>query len=337
MAVRYAVATGNWSAVETWDGGASLPTADDDVYANGYTVSIDQDIEVTKISTEVCPTTGVGGGRFAGSATANTIIGNIVAGSTICVYFAAETGFVIGNVYGGSSTNAYGIRCQNFGGVTVIGNVYGGSAANANGIYTYYGYDITIVGNVEGGSVSTATGIEGRLATPGKILSITGVVEGKTANAVSIDNSSWEIRIIGTLKSNTGLAIYGSAPSSRLLQITGNLISSATSIPFAGYYNVRLTAGSSSVFKMYDTDGAEVYYYTSNVPGFPAPANVRTAITYGPVSEYTGTLAVPPPESVVKNVPVDDTVGTWAFDDDLIERLSKVGTIEEMTNIIINS
>jgi hypothetical protein len=46
---------------------------------------------------------------------------------------------------------------------------------------------------------------------------------------------------------------------------------------------------------------------------------------------------VPPPESVVKNVAVDDTVGTWAFDDDLIERLSKVGTIEEMTNIIINS
>lgn len=327
MAVRYAVVNGNWSAVGTWDGGASLPDVGDDVYANGYTITMNiTPITVTKLSTEVCPITSVGGGRFEGSATANTIIGNIVAGSTICVYFTASTGFVIGNVYGGSSINAYGIRCQNYGGVTVTGNIYGGSAANAHGIYTYYGYDITIVGNVEGGSVSTARGIEGKLATGGKILSITGVVEGKTANAVSIDNSGWEIRIVGTLKSNTGLAIYGSAPSDRLLQITGNLISSANSIPFVGYYNVKLTADSSSVFKMYDTDGTEVYYYTSDAFNPPAESDVREGVEYGS-GFYEGTLIVPPPESVVKGVPVDNTVGTWAFDTELITRLQNCSTV----------
>lgn len=337
MAVRYAVATGNWNAVGTWDGGISIPGAGDDVYANGFTVTLNiTPITVNKLSTEVCPITSVGGGRFAGSATANTIIGNIVAGSTICVYLAAATGFVIGNVYGGSSTDAYGIRCQNYGGVTVTGNVYGGSAANTHGIYTYYGYDTTIVGNVEGGSVSTATGIEGRLATSGKILSITGVVEGKTANAVSIDSSAWEIRIVGTLKSNTGLAIYGSAPSSRLLQITGNLISSETSIPFAGYYNVKLTAGSSSVFKMYDTDGSEVYYYTSNVPGFPATADVKTGVTYGPLNEYTGTCAVPPANTVNVGVPVGATVGTFEITPDTITRMNNCATVEQVASIIKN-
>ena len=49
--IRYAVNNGNWSAVGTWDGGASLPTVGDDVYANGYTVTVNQDITVAKIST----------------------------------------------------------------------------------------------------------------------------------------------------------------------------------------------------------------------------------------------------------------------------------------------
>lgn len=39
MAVRYAVATGNWSNTATWNGG-TLPTSADDIYANGFTVTI---------------------------------------------------------------------------------------------------------------------------------------------------------------------------------------------------------------------------------------------------------------------------------------------------------
>ena len=78
-------------------------------------------------------------------------------------------------------------------------------------------------------------------------------------------------------------------------------------------------------------------YPASTLENPPVITDVRSGVVYGIGDAYEGTCAVPPAESVVKNVPVDDTVGTWAFDDDLIERLSKVGTIEEMTNIIINS
>jgi hypothetical protein len=46
MAIRKAVATGNWSATATWDGGI-IPGLDDTVYANGFTVTIDQAIDLT--------------------------------------------------------------------------------------------------------------------------------------------------------------------------------------------------------------------------------------------------------------------------------------------------
>ena len=43
MAVRFAVASGNWSNPAIWDNGA-VPVAGDDVYANGFNVTINQNI-----------------------------------------------------------------------------------------------------------------------------------------------------------------------------------------------------------------------------------------------------------------------------------------------------
>ena len=46
MAVIKAQASGNWSAVGTWSGGV-VPTLNDTVYANSFTVSLDQSIDLT--------------------------------------------------------------------------------------------------------------------------------------------------------------------------------------------------------------------------------------------------------------------------------------------------
>ena len=48
MANRYAVKAGSWSDATVWNGG-TLPTAADDVFANAFTVNIDQDITVMSI------------------------------------------------------------------------------------------------------------------------------------------------------------------------------------------------------------------------------------------------------------------------------------------------
>lgn len=45
MATRFAIGNGNWSNTATWDGGA-LPLSNDDIFANNFTVTIDQDITV---------------------------------------------------------------------------------------------------------------------------------------------------------------------------------------------------------------------------------------------------------------------------------------------------
>lgn len=52
MANRFAIGNGNWSNTATWDGGA-LPLSNDDIFANNFTVTIDQDITVGSLRNTV--------------------------------------------------------------------------------------------------------------------------------------------------------------------------------------------------------------------------------------------------------------------------------------------
>ena len=45
MATARAIASGNWSATSTWNGGV-LPGNGDTVYANNFTVTIDQNLDI---------------------------------------------------------------------------------------------------------------------------------------------------------------------------------------------------------------------------------------------------------------------------------------------------
>jgi hypothetical protein len=63
MAIRYAVANGNWSNTATWNGG-TLPTSADDVFSNNFTVTIDGTFTVLTIrnTANTTPAITAGGG-----------------------------------------------------------------------------------------------------------------------------------------------------------------------------------------------------------------------------------------------------------------------------------
>lgn len=52
MATRFAIASGNWSSAAIWDNGA-VPVAGDDVYANGFTVTLDTNASVRTLRNDI--------------------------------------------------------------------------------------------------------------------------------------------------------------------------------------------------------------------------------------------------------------------------------------------
>ena len=260
MATRYAVATGNWSNTATWDGG-TLPTAADDVHANNKTITLDQNIDVLSLRTTAGGAAVAGGNFNTPTSGTRTIDANIIAGSSSVVQilgtcnctitgnvtgsattsntsavYIARTGAsylladlpvatIIGNVIGGSTATAEGVRL-NGGTLTITGSLTGGTAGNGCRGLTLYNsenqpWDVTINnGPVTGGSSSAndAQAIQTQSAQTGTartqtILRVNGNVVGGTAGSrnYGVDTGSGHtitVLITGNITSNSALGFY---------------------------------------------------------------------------------------------------------------------------------
>lgn len=196
MAVRYAVANGNWSNPATWDGG-TLPGNGDDVYTDGKTVTIDIDLVGTYRPDRLLARNrggGTNGGTFnvtttrqigepgnpvaiVGSDTSTngvinfsgvsqttlTIYGNVSGGSASTTYgvhnSSSGTVTINGNVSSGSNNSAYGVYNSSVGTININGNVSSGNNTSAYGVYNSWSGTININGNVSGGTNTTAYGV----------------------------------------------------------------------------------------------------------------------------------------------------------------------------------
>jgi hypothetical protein len=207
MANRYAVANGNWSNPATWDGG-TLPASGDVVRANGFSVTIDQDVTVATLRNNASAPAVAAGFFFINggvTVTANvlsdangnanwivcingdqTIVGNINANSNAgWTVFKSTTGTVtiVGNVTAGPSNTAHGLRLDGPASAVVVGNVRGMNStfSNAHGIWINSGStgSVMITGNVQGLNASGGSGVFHDGIGP---LTINGNAIGGTAN-----------------------------------------------------------------------------------------------------------------------------------------------------------
>ena len=242
--------------------------------------------------------------NITGTGTCN-IIGNLYpanAGSAITVAGNAIVNFT-GAIYpgtGGSTFNGLFIISAVSAIVTFTGNVISdtNTAYTCNGIFINGTSRLNVIGNVYAGSSTTFTGIS--------------------------SNSSCYIDVIGTIKSNRGLPAFYSTGTGAVNVLSGPFISGDSGVqPFyVSRMHYRRTFGSYYEFRDSSTNGAlppsasapvTKLVSPDTVVAAPIPANVRQGTVYA-LGSQTGTMIVPNPANVVKNVPVDNTVGTGVLE-----------------------
>lgn len=395
MAYYKAISNGNADTLaiwETWNGSAwveavSLPSTSDDVYTNGFivTVTTSQSYKSWNRSSVDAPLSITQGGQFQIDGGNDILISGEIYGTNVhqtnnsplsaCVNRLAThigTLSIIGNQNGGSHPYAYGFfNNSSYEISSIIGNQNSGNASNAHGFYNNAACTFTsIVGNQNGGIANVAHGFYNNAACT--FTSIVGNQNGGSGvNAYGFYNNAININIPfqgNAYASVASAAIYNVQASTTIIY-TGNIYNNL------GLMAIRtdrlfLNVTPTTVWEFSDFGGNSQYLYGAGVnTGHPIEADVRKDTVYGPNDEFTGTLAVPPPESVVKNVPTDDTVGslpiaqvveevdmeliktklqaiqedttnmpenvtTQLKQDVLGQRLSKVATLEELMGIL---
>lgn len=242
MADKWPLATGNWSNAANWNGG-TLPTSADDVYADGKTVTIDQDITVRTLrNTQRTGGTNSGGFIIGDGKNITCTSGISTSTGANCLTYSGNSNITINsNITGG--TGVYGLYITSTTPtVTIFGDIRSGSSNPGGAIYTnapvvitgnvllsggvggiivsaLYTSDVTVTGSVSGGNgSSTGTiGICGQNGNTGAAgaVTVTGNVTGGT----------------------TGPGIWTATTKANAVTVTGNVTSTA----FTGCHGITST------------------------------------------------------------------------------------------------
>lgn len=247
MATRWAVANGNWSNTATWNGG-TLPTSADDVFANNFTVTIDQDI--TAISLRNTSNTSPAitqGGSFVVSGSSGTrnitltgvtssvggvLTGFVAAVSPLLNITATSTAItnINSNLIGGgagSPTATVGVVVNGNSTVNIVGRVGPPAQFTSAVVLQSSGATLTVVGNVFGPPSGNGINI-----TQAATVTVTGDLTGSTTtaagNAINAGAAS-TINTTGNLFGGAGVsaqAILTSVAGSTI-NVVGNLTAAA--------------------------------------------------------------------------------------------------------------
>lgn len=298
MANIRAIANGNWSNNAIWS--PAPPTSVDDVFASGFTVYVDTNIQVLSINT--IGATGIGGGGTFRPNNGVIMTTNVVAGSTTCVTFgsASPNAFtLVGNVSGGNAANAFGINNSSTGNIAITGNIVGGSVnAVTYGINNALSGLITVSGNVSGSPFATG-GVGIYNATTGRS-NVVGNVQGGLANhGVAGNVNTTVVNITGNVFGGSGSNIHGiSFPYGSIVTVYGDVyggtgassagmfLNNATSYPpMTGivYGNVFGGTGSNAPGISLQTNsnlGPNLIYITGNIRTLNGSGLASTGVAF---------------------------------------------------------
>jgi fibronectin-binding autotransporter adhesin len=230
VAEKYPSGNTPWSTAANWNGGTK-PVPGDDVHANNFTVTIDENVDVASLRTTAGATAVAGGGfTTAVSRTVTASGAGIVAGTSTCLSLtgaAGQTLTVSGNVSGGASANARGINNTSTGTVAVTGNVTSGTSSSGTGINNASTGTINIVGNLAA-NAGAVGGVGANNASSGTI-NVTGNVAGGGCGSVALFTGSGVVTVTGNITGGTVAASAGASVSTGgVLTVNGDLIPGTT-------------------------------------------------------------------------------------------------------------
>jgi hypothetical protein len=235
MAIRFAVANGNWSNTATWNGG-TLPASNDDVFSNNFTVTINQDITAISLrnTSNVSPAI-TQGGKFV--VDGNTGTRNVtLTGTRQSVSFtdsglwqatSAATLFEVTATSGltlnlispaGSPNTNIGFL------VSIVGNCtinYSGIMNQNPGFFSQFNVAVgasngtlTIVGNPIGNGSSPA-----RIFAPGYTVNIIG----NLTNDILEIRAAATVNVTGNATAGSAVPITWNGGSGGVVTVTGNV------------------------------------------------------------------------------------------------------------------
>lgn len=230
MATRWAVANGNWSNPAIWDGG-TLPIAADDVFADGKTVAIDQNVTVLSLRN-----TNRGGGTLGGAFTmadpGYTITANgvgLLPGSgTLLTFTGNGTMTIIGNITGASGVTQTVLVNGQSATLNVTGRVSaGGGAGQVAIVASGNAVTVNVTGDVVGSGATTAINISSLYGT--QTLTVVGncyhwPVYQNLASSISVSGESARATIVGRIENaNSGTALVYMSGGGSLISIIGSV------------------------------------------------------------------------------------------------------------------
>jgi hypothetical protein len=317
MANVKAVATGNWSNTATWSGGV-LPTSADDVFANGFTVTIDGTFTVSTIRN----TSGTGivaGGVFTfangGNLTctdSNGVVNRDIA-SVYCLTFnlaSPNTATLNANVStAGLVANGRSILVQNTGTFNMVGD-YALQTFNNNNRATIFvngSTTINIVGNISNNQVTSNQGSTLWIAAGTPTINITGNVSGGSSNNHNGGFGNGIYAAIASIINITGNVTTNSSPSIYLVGGTTNLIGNITGgNSFTAIYN-RTSAATISVTGIITAGTGAPAIYSSFTLTSSYGSSMFVKVSGNVVNSFNIMAIVAP------RVTIDTNTSSWLF------------------------